>query len=115
MIDRPRTVTPSRWREALSWLWASCERVSVSESESLDRDRPVWEQLTVNAHQMYCPGCRRFRKQMRSVSALLRRLRARDESSDRLPSLHMPTDVRERIKSFLRGPRDRGGPRAPFA
>jgi hypothetical protein len=96
-------------------LWASCERVSISESGSLDRDRPLWELLTVNAHQLYCPGCRRFRRQTRALGAVLGRLRARRESGDKLPGLFLPPDVRERIKAALRNAGDPGGPGLPGA
>jgi hypothetical protein len=82
----------------------------MSESDARDRDRPLWENLTVNAHQLCCPGCRRFRKPTRSLGAALSRLRARGESSDRLPGLFLPPDVRERIKAELRSASDPGGP-----
>jgi hypothetical protein len=80
---------------------------------SLDQDRPLWELLTVNAHQRYCPGCRRFRRQMRSLGGALGRARARRESGDKLPGLFLPPDVRERIKAALRSAGDPDGPGLP--
>jgi hypothetical protein len=118
MVDRSNPGPPSRPGRVLSWLSASCERVSLSESVSLDLDRPLWERLTVNAHQLSCPGCRRFRRQTRSLGVVLGRLRARRESGDKLPGLCLPPDVRERIKAVLRsagGPGGPGLPRAPSA
>jgi hypothetical protein len=82
---------------------------------SLDQDRPLWERLTVNAHQLCCLGCRRFRRQTRSLASALRRVRARRESGDKLPGLLLPPDVRERIKAALRHARDPGGPGLPRA
>jgi hypothetical protein len=96
---------PPHWRRALnalSGLWASCEAVAASESEAHDRTRSFWERLTVNAHQLYCPPCRRFRRQTRALSEALRRLRVRGEASDRLPGLFLPPEVRKRINAALR-------------
>ena len=87
----------------------------ISESESLDGDRPLWERLTVNAHQLCCPACRRFRRQTRSLGAALSRLRARREARDKLPGLFLSPDVRERIKAVLRDASDPGGPGLPGA
>lgn len=101
--------------QALSWLWASCERVSRSESESLDRDPPPWERMTAGAHQLYCPGCRRFRRQMRTLSAALRQLRSGREASGKLAGLFLPPDARERIRAVLKAANDRGGPSLPGA
>ena len=94
----------------MSWLSASCERVSLSESESLDRARSEWELLMVKAHQLACPACRRFRKQVRSLDAALARLRSRREAGDKLSGLFLPPDAREHIKAALRAADDRGGP-----
>src|SRR5260370_40826972 len=110
MADRSNPGHASRSHGALSWLWASCERVSMSESDALDRDRSLWERVTVNAHQLYCPGCRQFRKQTRWLGALLSRFRARREAGDKIPGLFLSTHVRERIKAALRSACDPGPP-----
>ncbi|MHC5545011.1 hypothetical protein ACYOEI_42790 [Singulisphaera rosea] len=94
---------------ALSWIWASCEQVARSEVESLEVQRPLWEVWSVNAHQLYCPGCRRFRRQSRSLAAILRRLRARGEGSEKLAPFFLPTDVRHRIEAALESEIDPGG------
>jgi predicted anti-sigma-YlaC factor YlaD len=87
----------------------------MSESGALDQGRPLWERVMVNAHQLYCPGCRRFRKQMRSLAAALSRLRSGREASDKLPGLFLPPEDRERIKAVMRGASRRNGPGLPRA
>jgi hypothetical protein len=91
---------------ALSWLWASCEKVSLSESDSLDRRLSGWERLMLNAHQLSCPGCRRFRRQIRMLHAALARIRTRGEVGGRLPGLCLSPDARRRIKAALRKAND---------
>lgn len=113
MADRTEPRLREKALAALSWLWASCEKVSLSESESLDRDRSVLELLMVNAHQLACPACRRFRKQLRSLHAALERIRARREAGDRFPALFLPPDARERIKIALRAANEPIGPGRP--
>jgi hypothetical protein len=99
----------------LSWLWASCEKVSLSESDSLDRRLSGWERLMVNVHQFSCPACRRFRRQIRSLDAALARIRARREAGDQLAGLFLPPDIRRRIKAAVRKANDPGGPALPRA
>jgi predicted anti-sigma-YlaC factor YlaD len=106
MADRTRPGFREKALGALSWLWASCEKVSRSESESLDRERSAAESLMVNAHQIACPSCRRFRRQVRLLEAALARIRERGEVGDRLPGLFFPPDVRERIKTELRAAKE---------
>jgi predicted anti-sigma-YlaC factor YlaD len=113
MPDRTRSGRREKAVGALSWLWASCEKVSFSESKSLDEEQSEWERLMVNAHQRLCPACRRFRKQVRLLDAMLRRIRAWREADDRLPGLFLSSDVRERTKAALRGAKDPGGPVLP--
>jgi predicted anti-sigma-YlaC factor YlaD len=113
MADRTNPGLREKALGALSWLWASCEKVSLSESESLDRDRSELELLMVKAHQLACPACRRFRRQVRSLAAALARIRARREAGDKFPRLFLPPDVRRRIKATLRGANDPSGPALP--
>jgi predicted anti-sigma-YlaC factor YlaD len=115
MADRTRPRLREKALAALSWLWASCERVSLSESESLDWYRSKLELLMVNLHLLGCPACRRFRRQVRSLDGALVRIRARREAGDRLPGLFLPPDVRERINTALRAANDPGGPVHPKA
>ena len=116
MDDRTTAGLRSKALAALSLLWASCERVSFSESESLDRDRSRLEVLMVSAHQLACPACRRFRRQVHLLDAVLASIRSRREAGDSVSRLFLPPDARERIKAALRDATDRGGPvnsRAP--
>ncbi|WP_422931810.1 hypothetical protein [Singulisphaera sp. PoT] len=106
--------------EALSWMWASCERVAKSEAGSLDGPRPLWETWSVNAHQLYCPGCRRFRKQSRSLTRALRLLRSRGEGGEKLAAFSLPADIRHRLEVALKdaddschGPDASGPPATP--
>jgi hypothetical protein len=115
MVDWTRRGLHKEALGPLSWLWASCERVSFSESESHDQDRLVLERLMVRAHQLTCPACRRFRIQLRVLGAALGRLKAGRESGDGLPGLFLPPDVRERIKTALQGVNDPSGPVFPRA
>jgi hypothetical protein len=110
VADRTRPGTRGKVLGGLAWLWASCEKISHSESDSLDRRMSGWERLMVNAHQFSCPGCRRFRRQMRSLDAALARLRARREAGDRFAGLFLPPDVRRRIRAALQGANDPDGP-----
>jgi hypothetical protein len=100
---------------ALSWLWASCEKVSLSESDSLDRRLSRWERLMVNAHQLSCQACRRFRRQIRSLDAALARIRigARREAGGRLSGLFLPPAARRSIKAALRRANEPGDPNHP--
>jgi hypothetical protein len=113
MPDRTRPGLREVALGAVSWLWASCEKVSRSESEALDRERSGWECLMVNAHQLACPACRRFRKQVRFLGAALGSIRACREGGDRLPGLFLSPEARERIRTALRGANDPGEPGLP--
>jgi hypothetical protein len=115
VADRTRSGSREKAPGGLEWLWASCEIISGHESESLDRRLSRWERLMINAHQFSCPGCRRFRRQVRTLRAALARIRARREAGERLAGLVLPPDVRRRIKAALRGANDRGGPALPGA
>jgi hypothetical protein len=97
----------------LSWLWASCEKVSLSESDSLDRRLSRWVRLMVSAHQLSCPACRRFRRQIRRLDAALARIRARREAGGRLSGLFLPPAARRRIKAALRRANDPDHPALP--
>jgi hypothetical protein len=98
---------------ALSWLWASCERVTLSESDSLDRPLSRWVRLMVNAHQLSCPACRRFRGQIRSLDAALARIRAQRAAESRLSGLFLSPAVRRRIKAAVRRANDPDNPALP--
>jgi hypothetical protein len=115
VADRTRSGSREEALGGLAWLWASCEKVSLSECDLLDRRLSGWERLMVSAHQFSCPACRRFRRQVRSLRAALALIRARREARDRLAGLLLPPDVRRRIKAAVRGANDPGGPALPGA
>ena len=108
MADRMGSEPRGEVLGALSWLWASCEKVSLAESDALDRRPSRWRRLMVNAHQLACPACRRFRTQIRSLDAALDRIRARREARDRLSGFFLPPDARRNIKAALRVVNDPG-------
>ena len=110
MADRMGSEPRGEVLGALSWLWASCEKVSLSESDSLDRRQSRWERLMVNAHQLSCPACRRFRRQIRSLDAALAGNRARHEAGGQLSGLFLPPAARRRIKAALRRANDPDNP-----
>ncbi len=85
----------------LAWLKAPCERVSRALSDSLDRPLGRWELVTVRLHELVCPACRRFHRQLQVLRAILVRKRARDveAAEDSRPGL--PADARLRIQRAL--------------
>ena len=115
MADRTRSGSREKALGGLEWLWASCEIVSEHESDSLDRRLSRWERLMINAHQLSCPGCRRFRRQVRTLRAALDQIRARREAGEQLAGVFLPPDVRRRIKAALRRANGPGGPALPEA
>ena len=52
----------------------SCKQQVARSSDYLDGQLSVRERLLVRHHLMFCPNCRRFIKQMRLMSATLKRL-----------------------------------------
>jgi hypothetical protein len=115
VAGRSRSRLRIRAFNGLSWLWASCADVAESESGELDAARSFWERTAVNAHQLGCPGCRRFRAHVRSLAAALFLLRVQREAREKLPGLFLPPDVRERIKAALRRARCESVPGLPMA
>ena len=52
----------------------TCKQQVARSSDYLDGQLSVRERLLVRHHLMFCPNCRRFIKQMRLMSATLKRL-----------------------------------------
>jgi hypothetical protein len=77
----------------------SCRSAMGTVSESLDRRLTRFERLTIAAHMLHCPACRRARQQMTLMIDSLRNA-ARLLGNGWLPGL--PAEVRERIRRALR-------------
>ena len=80
-----------------------CREISKLVSESMERDLPLRQRLSVWMHLMMCRLCSGFARQMQ----LLRR--AARENPERLgpdeggaPEAKLPEEARERIKAALR-------------
>ena len=52
-------------------LFMPCDRITGLVSESLDRDLSRSERFAAQTHLLYCVACRRFRRQIRQISAAL--------------------------------------------
>ncbi len=91
-----------RFREIVHLLNLPCRDVARLASESLDRDLPTSERLAVGLHTVYCVACRRHRRQVRFLRAVMNGLRNRIASEDHpdLPSL--PAETREQIRKALK-------------
>ncbi len=92
------TSPPEFWRI----LNLPCDGMSRLTSESLDRPLTRMEAVALRSHLVYCSACRRYLRQIRTLSAAMRRLIPRLESADPLPGPSLPDDVRERIKEAIR-------------
>jgi hypothetical protein len=58
--------------QTLRILNAPCERMTEFISRSMDESIPFTERLAYRLHVLYCTRCRRFRRQMRLLRAVLR-------------------------------------------
>jgi hypothetical protein len=82
-------------------VWPSCRRVSATVSDGLDRRLSTAEHVSVGLHAAFCPGCRAFRRQVRAIHELFRRLRSRADARDKLPRAFLPEEARGRIRAAL--------------
>ena len=82
-------------------LWPSCEHVTSTVSDGLDRRLSAVERASVVLHSLVCPGCRVFRRQLVALREVFRRLRSRGEARDKLPDAFLPAVARERIQKVL--------------
>ncbi|MDR3636934.1 MAG: hypothetical protein P4L84_24220 [Isosphaeraceae bacterium] len=85
----------------MNMLWPSCERVSLTVSNGLERDLSHAERASVGLHMLVCPGCRAFRRQVRALREAFRLLRSRSATRDKLAGAFLPALLRERIESAL--------------
>ena len=69
----------------------TCKEQVARSSDYLDGQLTFRERLLVRHHLMFCPNCRRFIKQMRLMSAALRKL----------PE-PLPTDLEQTVERMMR-------------
>ena len=69
----------------------SCKQQVARSSDYLDGQLSVRERLLVRHHLMFCPNCRRFIKQMRLMSATLKKL----------PE-PLPSDLEQTVERMMR-------------
>jgi len=69
----------------------SCKKQVARSSDYLDGQLSFRERLLVRHHLLFCPNCRRFIKQMRLMSAALRKL----------PE-PLPTDLEQTVERMMR-------------
>ena len=69
----------------------SCKQQIARSSDYLDGQLSFRERLLVRHHLLFCPNCRRFIKQMRLMSAALRKL----------PE-PLPTDLEQTVERMMR-------------
>ncbi|MBI2837832.1 MAG: zf-HC2 domain-containing protein [Acidobacteria bacterium] len=83
----------------ISSLLPSCEDVARLVSDSHERPLGWQHRVTVRVHFAVCIWCRRYARQLRLLSEVLRR-HTPDTSPD---SPHLPEAARERLKQAVRG------------
>ena len=69
----------------------SCKQQVARSSDYLDGQLSFRKRLLVRHHLLFCPNCRRFIKQMRLMSAALRKL----------PE-PLPTDLEQTVERMMR-------------
>jgi hypothetical protein len=83
-------------------LSLSCEEASRLTSDALDRELSRSERWALSLHRFVCRGCRRFKKQLDLMRALVSKSpdSLHRAMSEQMP--HLSADRRERIKQLLR-------------
>jgi hypothetical protein len=76
----------------------SCKEVSLLLSRSCDQRLSWRERLGVRLHLLYCEGCRRLARQLRFLSAAVRRFAA---SAGSAAGKGLSEDARRRIRAAL--------------
>ena len=95
-------MNPSRLRRLIHLMGLHCEDVAPLISQSLDRELPRAERTAVALHLMICLGCRRYRRQLLMLSALLPHLGPDAELPPTRHPVVMPESIRDRIKNAIR-------------
>lgn len=78
----------------------SCKEVSRLVSESLDRELPWRQRLSLRMHLLMCSLCSRFRRQLEFLNDAARAFAA--DETNALPShIRLSPEARQRIKLTL--------------
>ena len=78
----------------------SCREVTQLVSESLDRDLPLRQRMSMKMHLLMCKLCSRYNKQLSSLREAIHLHAMRDEDIDVYPA-SLSSEARERIKQSL--------------
>ena len=81
----------------------SCREVTRLVSESLDRELPLRQRVSMKMHFMMCKLCSRYNKQLANLREAVRLYSRREEDMDIYPA-SLSTEARERIKQALHHP-----------
>ena len=77
----------------------SCKEATRLQSESMDRNLSVWEQLGLRIHLLLCRWCRRYRQQLGFLRSAAHQC---DEHQLSERSEGLSTEARERIKEKIK-------------
>ena len=78
----------------------TCKQVSRLISESLDRDLPLRQRMSMRMHLFMCKLCSRYSRQSLSLREAIRLQSEREEEIDVYPA-SLSSEARERIKESL--------------
>jgi len=78
----------------------SCREVTRLVSESLDRELPLRQRMSMKMHLMMCKLCSRYSKQLAGLREAVRLHSVREEDIDSYPA-SLSSEARERIKQAL--------------
>lgn len=80
----------------------TCKEVTQLISESMDRDLPVWQRISMRFHLLMCKFCSRYEKQLLFIRKAIRRLTHIIEHDSSQPTPPLSSEARERIKLILK-------------
>jgi hypothetical protein len=94
-------------RRFFKLLFMPCEGHTELMSNAMETDLPSLERFAVWLHAVYCRSCGRYRKQIRQLRKMLRRID--EQSAAAGANLQLGAEARERLLAALKG----NGPKTP--
>ena len=82
------------------WM-INCKEHSKLVSENMDRKLSIWERVSVRLHQILCPPCDLFRKQLETIREACRTAKMTGGASDP-EECRLPDDVQARMKKVIK-------------